>query len=51
MNINLTDMQALDIWRRAVVASVRRDALDLTARQMSLLLTVYLTPTPHTVRT
>ena len=50
MSIDLTDMQALDIWRRAVVASVRRDAPDLTARQMSLLLTVYLTPTPHTVR-
>ena len=50
MSIDLTDMQALDIWRRAVVASVRRDAPDLTARQMSLLLTVYLTPAPHTVR-
>lgn len=30
--------------------SVRRDAPDLSARQMALLLTVYLTPPPHTVR-
>lgn len=50
MLTGLTDLQALDIWRRALVASVRRDAPDLTARQMSVLLTVYLTPPPHTVR-
>jgi DNA-binding MarR family transcriptional regulator len=29
---------------------VRRDSADLSARQMALLLTVYLTPPPHTVR-
>lgn len=46
----LTDLQALDMWRRAIVSSVRIKALDLTARQMALLLTVYLTPPPHTVR-
>lgn len=44
------ELQALDIWRRAIVESVRLDAPDLSARQMSLLLTVYLTPPPHTVR-
>jgi len=32
------------------VTGVRRDAPDLSARQMALLLTVYLTPPPHTVR-
>ena len=50
MAIALTDLDALDIWRRAIVDSVRRDVPDLTARQMALLLTVYLTPPPHTVR-
>ena len=44
------ELKALDIWRRAIVESVRLDAPDLSARQMSLLLSVYLTPAPHTVR-
>jgi len=50
MSHDFSDLQALDIWRRAIVASVRRDAPDLTARQMALLLSVYLTPPPHTIR-
>lgn len=50
MTVTLSDMQALDLWRRAVSAGVRRDAPDLSARQMAILLTVYLTPPPHTVR-
>jgi DNA-binding MarR family transcriptional regulator len=50
MGVELTELQALDIWRRAAVESVRRDAPDLSARQMALLLSVYLTPPPHTVR-
>ena len=41
---------ALDLWRRALVASVRRDGPDLSARQLALMLTVYLTSPPHTVR-
>lgn len=45
-----SELDALDIWRRTIVSSVRRDAPDLSARQMALLLTVYLTPPPHTVR-
>jgi DNA-binding MarR family transcriptional regulator len=44
------DLQALDIWRRALSASVRMAAPDLSARQMSILLTIYLTQPPHTVR-
>ena len=32
------ELKALDIWRRAIVESVRLDAPDLSARQMSLLL-------------
>ncbi len=50
MAIELEELQALDLWRRATVTSVRRDAPDLSARQMALLLTVYLMPPPHTVR-
>src|SRR5579859_7760821 len=50
MGIDLKAVQALDLWRGAIVESVRRDTPDLSARQMALLLTVYLTPPPHTVR-
>ncbi|MBO6947985.1 MAG: MarR family transcriptional regulator [Rhodospirillales bacterium] len=50
MSLELSDLEALDIWRRAIVSSVRHDAPDLSARQMSVLLTVYLVPPPHTVR-
>jgi DNA-binding MarR family transcriptional regulator len=50
MGIQLKPVQALDLWRGAIVESVRRDAPDLSARQMALLLTVYLTQPPHTVR-
>jgi DNA-binding MarR family transcriptional regulator len=46
----VTDLEPLDIWRRAMVANVRRDAPDLSARQMAVLLTVYMTEQPHTVR-
>ena len=50
MPIQIEELQALDLWRRALVASVRLAAPDLSARQMSILLTVYLTPPSHTVR-
>lgn len=50
MGIALNDLQALDLWHRAIVTAVRRDAPDLSARQMALLLSVYRTPPPHTVR-
>ena len=45
-----TNLDPLDIWRRAMVDNVRRDAPDLSARQMAVLLTVYMTAPPHTVR-
>lgn len=50
MAVELSSTQILDLWRGALVESVRRDAPDLTARQLAVLLTVYLTPQPHTVR-
>ena len=50
MPIELSSTQILDLWRGALVESLKRDAPDLTARQLAVLLTVYLTPQPHTVR-
>ena len=50
MAIKLTFDQALDIWRGAILETVRRDAPDLTARQMAVALSVYLAAPPHTVR-
>ena len=34
-------IQALGIWRKALVESVRRDTPDLTARQLAVLLTEF----------
>lgn len=48
--LELTTAQSLDLWRRALVASVRKEAADLSARQMAVMLTVYILPPPHTVR-
>ncbi len=50
MTINLTFDQALEVWRGAILEVVRRDPADLSARQMAVVLTVYLSPPPHTVR-
>jgi DNA-binding MarR family transcriptional regulator len=46
----LKTAEALDLWRLALTESVRRETPDLSARQLALLLTVYLTQPPHTVR-
>ncbi|MEL7453358.1 MAG: MarR family transcriptional regulator, partial [Pseudomonadota bacterium] len=46
----LNERQALTLWRRTVVAAVRCDDPDLTARQQAILMTVSLTRGPHTVR-
>ncbi len=50
MTTDLKTTAALDLWRGALLDSVRRDGPDLSARQMAVLLTVYLTDPPHTVR-
>lgn len=42
--------QLVTILRDTVVALVRRDGPDLSARQLGVFLTVYLTDGPHTVR-
>ncbi len=48
--MKLQPLQALEIWRGAIVESVKKDDSDLSARQMAVLLTVYFTDSPHTVR-
>ena len=45
----MTD-NALMGWMRALIGYVRSGEPDLTNRQMALLMMVYLTPGPHTVR-
>ena len=42
--------RALKSWMRTLVSYVRSGQPDLTNRQLALLLLVYLTPGPHTVR-
>ncbi|GIX09069.1 MarR family transcriptional regulator [Elioraea sp.] len=42
--------QLLSVLRETIVALVRRDGPDLSARQLGVFLTVYLTEGPHTVR-
>ena len=41
---------SLATWMRTLTGYVRSGSPDLTNRQMALLLVVYLTPGPHTVR-
>jgi DNA-binding MarR family transcriptional regulator len=42
--------QALKSWMNTLIRYVRSGQPDLTNRQMALMLMVYLTPGPHTVR-
>lgn len=42
--------QALKSWMHTLINYVRSGQPDLTNRQMALMLLVYLTPGPHTVR-
>ncbi len=46
----LTSQQALQLWRHAMISTVRADGPDLSARQMTIFLEIYLAPPPHTVR-
>ena len=41
---------SLSAWMNALIEYVRSGEPDLTNRQMALLMLVYLTPGPHTVR-
>lgn len=42
--------QTLTSWMNSLIGYVRSGQPDLTNRQMALMLLVYLTPGPHTVR-
>jgi len=42
--------EALSLWHKVTLQTVRNDEFDLSARQLALLLTVALEPGPHTVR-
>jgi DNA-binding MarR family transcriptional regulator len=50
MSLELKPVQALALWQNVVLETVRREGPDLSSRQLAILLTVYLTPPPHTVR-
>jgi DNA-binding MarR family transcriptional regulator len=44
------DDSSLSTWMRALIGYVRSGEPDLTNRQMALLMLVFLSPGPHTVR-
>jgi DNA-binding MarR family transcriptional regulator len=46
----LTPGRALELWHAVSLRQVLDDAPDLSLRQMTILLTIYLEPPPHTVR-
>jgi DNA-binding MarR family transcriptional regulator len=50
MHDGFTTNEALRPWRTVLLSMVRDARPDLSMRQLALLLTVYTTPSPHTVR-
>ena len=50
MSVQLTTEQALRLWHDVNLSLVRDEQPDLSSRQISILLTVYLQAPPHTVR-
>ncbi|MDH6265321.1 DNA-binding MarR family transcriptional regulator [Rhizobium sp. SG_E_25_P2] len=50
MTVELSASQALGLWHTVSMEAVRSGDGDLSMRQMAILLHVYLTPPPHTVR-
>ena len=50
MPSDLRPSQALRLWRDVTFDLVRDGQPELSARQMAVLLTVYLEPPPHTVK-
>jgi len=48
--INLRASQALSLWREVNLDLVHKDDIDLSYRQITILLTIYLEKPPHTVR-
>jgi DNA-binding MarR family transcriptional regulator len=50
MAVQMRAGQALRLWHDVTLALVRAEEPDLSARQITVLITVYLEPQPHTVR-
>ena len=50
MAVNFRPVQALRLWHEVMVDLVRDEEVDLSARQLAILLTIYLEVPPHTVR-
>jgi DNA-binding MarR family transcriptional regulator len=50
MAVNLRPGQALRLWQGVSLALVRSNEPDLSLRQLTVLITIYLEPQPHTVR-
>jgi len=50
MSIALRPSEALALWHQVTLGLVREDGHDFSARQITILLTVYLEAPPHTVR-
>lgn len=50
MAVHLRPSQSLALWQKVALALVTSRAHDLTNRQTAILLTVYLDPPPHTIR-
>ena len=50
MSVDLNTAQALKLWHDVALSLVQDDEPDLSLRQVSILLTIYLEAPPHTVR-
>ena len=50
MAVQLRAGQAIRLWHDVTLALVRAAEPDLSARQVTVLITIYLDPQPHTVR-
>lgn len=46
----MTTQDALALWQRVITRSLRELPYDLSQRQIGALLTIYMTPPPHTIR-
>lgn len=50
MTGTITPQDALTLWQRIVSCSLRELPYDLSQRQTAVLLAVYMSPPPHTIR-
>jgi DNA-binding MarR family transcriptional regulator len=46
----ITSQDALKLWHQVITRSLRELPYDLSQRQIGVLLSVYMSPPPHTVR-